>query len=975
MNLSSVQSLRRSSSPGSSSRSRPPRRAYDDLSRCQPRTQTQKPSPVLPGSPSACKDSKIPVRQSSGSALASKPCRGQSSNYAPVNVTGRSVAGVRGYESATQKNAVPSRIPRSALSLPGTSNMSAASDSVPSTPRRTYGSPPPSSPSLSPEVTPRGVAKTIQRQPSALDKFVPARKPRLSPLKPQPKDWPKDVDSSSAEPSPRERPEVSPAELIIRAFASSPLRSRSSSPTSKDISAQQQMQQPRNETAERRSRAKTHPEKRVNQPLDHGDALETLLPLPPPSRHPAATKTQQRDSGGQTSKQPPPTLAPAPKPSYPIPKAKRQPTTATPPITMSERSVNQPPPKITGKSDYATTATDNVQQHPDTVTTSFKTEETNTPSSIRNKSMSSQISKSTVSKTGSTSYVNTRDKRLKHQKLTKATAKTKHLSDTEKSSPRHKSTATAASSMPDVHQQNQPLLSTPAAEVVTDVGLRPSGEVEGDPVTEPPRFTLSLEDDDGHYFTKAKQKTRHSATSKPPAGVHGKSSWTKSLEDDKTATIDDTLHELRPTFDASQDDDNVYSSSDFLVACSDNEASDSSVAPIDEIAVESLRSRQRKFHPNAKLRGRSAAAAPARDSTRPVVGAAASDEEFNDAATVQPRALKRDLTWTKGSATSPREREESHATRDSVTGPPITPEPDLTWTEDSATRRVDGAARRLHQTADVVDHDFIKRGNSHSVSDARKLMFAGEEVRPPQGKLLEDDTAPRAKVHGDRRRMSSDRATGRKHCVSAPEHWHVDRPPSPSGPWKLLPHSTADPSPPRSRTDSDGEEDRPTYERDAKPTAGEMLARWMEIVDGYMDLLSRCRSFVSDSTMARRLTELRQKTAALIDSDATRLVYVVDPLIMRAVEVLWRRRTEHLGCETEIEAGRRREWMAQRAQSELSVVGEVAAALKRHSDDVSGQRADDKRCYNAGKYTGWSKKSKPLPNYKKIVINRIKACH
>jgi len=30
---------------------------------------------------------------------------------------------------------------------------------------------------------------------------------------------------------------------------------------------------------------------------------------------------------------------------------------------------------------------------------------------------------------------------------------------------------------------------------------------------------------------------------------------------------------------------------------------------------------------------------------------------------------------------------------------------------------------------------------------------------------------------------------------------------------------------------------------------------------------------------------------------------------------------------------------------------------------------------NPAAYIGWPKKSKPLPNYQKIVLNRIKACH
>jgi len=123
---------------------------------------------------------------------------------------------------------------------------------------------------------------------------------------------------------------------------------------------------------------------------------------------------------------------------------------------------------------------------------------------------------------------------------------------------------------------------------------------------------------------------------------------------------------------------------------------------------------------------------------------------------------------------------------------------------------------------------------------------------------------------------------------------------------------------------------------------------WMEIVDGYTTLLSRCHSFTSDATMARRLTELRRKTDTLTDA-LKQFVDVVDPGIMRRVEVM-RRRSEQLGRQ-EVTAGSepgRREWMAHRAESELSVVGQVAAALKQYSDDVSSWNAHNSRSCDIG---------------------------
>jgi len=937
-------------SPGSSPRNRSqrPRRTDNDIvrGRRSPRSNTPAETPVR----LSRKDSKIPtlVRQSAESELVTKTrsADGDTANSTPRSDTKdretefshrRSSSTVKNYETSAQKSVAPSRIPRSALRLSEPLNRPATSDSAMSSPRRTDKSKQ-SSPSQSPRCTDR---KTQRKSTS--DKVVPG-KSQPSPSSgisstPRKNELPRDDEHQSVDRcKPGEKQEQSsPADLIIQAFASrAPLRSNSS-PRSK--AAIMQQTKPRTDAAEKVNRVEEQAETRASQQRHQTDAeLETSLSLPVGDMSPRQLRTSNAQQHDKMSRQSSPSLSPAPKKYYSSStKTKRQPTTTTASTMMSESvETSQSSPRITDKPDYPANFSGSLVS--DAVTC-----ETAASISSRNRLQSTKISKSSTmgKKSGQTPH-------QKQQDTDKSTTSTKakNVSDAEKSSPRYISTATG-----DKHRQHQLSSLTAADELRTKRGSTSFDVVDGDSLTESPCNLLSLNDEDDSFVTGAKRKTRSSVSSKQIIGASGTSASQTDLyedDDDETETIASMVDKLRRRInindnqlaplhdDAGQTANDDDLSSDVIGAWpAAAAAADSSHVAMDaeDILAEPCPPRLRKSRRKVKSRGR-------------------------------PAAPERSLTWIANSAAMLEEY--SNDIHDNAAERPCNPHRDRTWTEeDNAEMSVkysdeiyDVTTGPLRQKADVVDS-----APDMSARDAMKLETPFNEVktdnhqhRLPRHRSVEGDKTEEARLPHSRK---SD-ATSKPHLHNNRSHINRSSPP-PSPPFSSVPWNSesrgSETSPIMSRTNNDGEDDfEPvedlTDEQDVESVASEMHMRWMETVDGYTTLLERCHSYASDATMARRLNELRCQTAALIDAQK-QLYDVVDPEIMHRMGAM-RRRAERLGRQV-VTAGSEpgcRQWMVRRAESELSVVSEVAVALKQYIDN------DASRTHNLQRYdTGTTYKS------------------
>jgi len=123
--------------------------------------------------------------------------------------------------------------------------------------------------------------------------------------------------------------------------------------------------------------------------------------------------------------------------------------------------------------------------------------------------------------------------------------------------------------------------------------------------------------------------------------------------------------------------------------------------------------------------------------------------------------------------------------------------------------------------------------------------------------------------------------------------------------------------------------------------ARKMYRRWEEIVDGYKTMLARRHS---DASMARRLTDLRRMTATLIDAQL-HLHEVVNSKTMCQMKAI-RLRAEWLRRQVMPEPGRQ-EWMVRRAESELSMASQVAAAFRLCCDEFADKRTDNSQYYDS----------------------------
>ena len=1074
VNLSFVRPLRVPASPGPSPRSRQqqPQLTDDDLARCPSNRHSNRPAAATSSSLSR-RASKIPklVRQSPGSGLVSRTysADGDTANSTPRSVTQdrvsefnfrRSSFADKGYETSGMNGFAPSRIPKSALRLSGTLNTPATSDSATSSPRRSDKSRL-SSPSHSRAVTPRSTAKKTQRKPSS-DKVV-FGKTQLSPSGASSTlgkdESPKYDDCRHVEPSPREQ-EQSPADLIIRAFASAPLRSRSSRSAKPAII-------PRTATEEKANRAeaqsKTSPSQ---QPHQTDVALETLLPLPVGDmspRQPTASRVQQRDKSGKISRQSSPSPSPTglpevrgsttkpiqqsitttrpittcetvqtsqssprindeldhppsftletslhlpvgdtsprqpkslraqqrdttsknktssqspnllglPKARSSVTKTKRQPATSTTPTTMSEQAeASQSSPRFIDEPDCRASCAN------DAMTDGPVADEITALSSSRNKLQSPKISKSSTTKrSGPTSPE-------KHHDACQSAASTKakKLLDTENSSLWSLSTANGAGSTPDEHENNQ-LSSTPVEDVRSVCESKSLDVVDGDAVIESPRYLQSLNDEVDSQVTGAKRKTRSSVASKQVGTSEISTLWTELHDEDEAVAIAGRVDNLRRRLgvddgqltsslrdSAGRTDNDVGLSSDLLdVWPTDAAAADSSHVAMDveDITLETFPSRQRKSRRKVRPRGRPAAAE--RDLTWIADSATILEEysyEFHDISG-QPRSPRRDLTWTEGSATILPEY--SDGIHENSAGPPRMLERGRTWTEDSNTMSVERSDEIHIPTVRVLDP---RHSTSRSGYEDRKLEASFNDAkadnhqrRVPQPMSVEDDKTQGARTSRRRNKTSNFAANSNKANKPLSQNTesstrssvNCSPPPSPrlsSVLWNSEPHSP-DASPILSHTDIDVEDDLGPAEdlrdeQDAESSARKMYRSWMGIIDGYTTLLARCHSYASNATMARRLTELRRKTATLIDAQK-QFDDVVDPEIKHRIEAM-RRRTERSERQV-VTAGSEpghREWMVRRAASELCVVSQVATALKQYADDVASRTTRNSHCYDTG---------------------------
>ena len=936
-----------------------------------------------------------------------------------------------GYETSVRKDVASSRIPRSALYLE-TLDTPATSDSAASSPRKPDKSRH-SSRSPSPALTLRDTARKTQRRPTT-DKIV-SRKSHVSPSgassTPEKNETPKNSECLHAEPSPRDKQEQSPADLIIKAFASAPLRSR---PSLRSKAAVMQQTEPRTKTAQTANRAETQTERRWDQQLRQTEIQETSLSLPVGDTSPrqlAASKAQRDKSSYNTSTQSPRSLSPAPKmrgsttatkraattttpartsgsveagqaspritdePGYPeatsgnkisrqsspslspapkkrfLPtKSKRQPATTTTPTTMSDpvegsqtsspisdepdhpktasgKSGNSkisrqsspslsPAPKARGlktktRRQLATTTSEQGETSPRvtdetdcpaSIATSMAAEQTTASVSPRNRLELSKIPKS--SSTSKTCKPPSRPKR-QDATTSKSSPKAKSLSDTEKPTPSQLSTATGAISTVNDHRQNQ-LPSSTKRESKSS-----SADVDSDLVTESPSDLLLLIDEDDGHATGVKRKTSGSVTSKQTDAREPSTSRTDDDDDDdddEAEIIAEMVDKLKQRLEVddsqlapSQQDDEARSengvalSSDVLGSWPTAAAT---AMDVDDIMAETFPPRLRKSRRRAKSHGR-------------------------------PAAPERDRTWTIAD-NDPTLQEYSDGNQASLTGPPRIPQRDGTWTKDSPRLSVkygdevrDAATWPLRQTFDVgLD-------TSPPIHDGRKLETP---VSDPKADSRGHQVSRRGSVEDDKAKETMLPRCHKTSNIAANSDvmMTVRFPVDHSPPHQLPPLSSVTRnSEPRdatasfllSHTDIEVNEDDFeqvegwTDEHDEESTARKMHMRWAEIVEGYTTMLARCHRYASDSTMARRLTELRQKTATLIDAQK-RLYGAIDPEIMHPVESM-QRGAEQLGRNMDTAGSEpgRRQWMIRLAESELLAVGKVALALKQYCDDIA----------------------------------------
>ena len=941
-------------SPGSSPRSR-----LQNEDQTSPRSTTAaSTSSSLPR-----RDSKLPTldRKSPGSGLpVSKTRRGNDGGTAsstprsgtlPNYNLRRSSSTVKGGKTATRKVVARSRIPRLTLDrsrLP-TYITPATSISTASSPRRTDRSRQ-SSPSLSPAPRPR---RATQRKTTP-DMIVP-RKSQQFAVTADKNEPPRDDQCPSAEPSPREKQEQSPADLIVQAFARSPLRSKRSSPASKSsVTALQSGL--RSKPTENADTAEAQAEAR-QQPHQTDVELRSLLPLPvgdTSPRQPAASTVQQQDRSEKirSPRRTSPSLSPAPKVRSSTTNNKRLPirkTTPTPTPSSEAVEVSSTSRQISDETVYP--ASPLVPDPAGIVSpTADETAASSSPYSLQSPKNSKS---SSMSKTPGP------PSRQKHQDANQLTisTRTKKLPATGTSSPRYLSTGSGSGSTPDERQDDRQLSTDEAR---TKRRSRSYDVVDVESEAESPR---PLTADVDSHATGARRKTQSSVTRSKETGAGGTSTSPTELRNDESVTIADVVDKLRRRLDVNdtqiasllhdkgQPANNVDLASNVPgdwptpAAAADDDAS-RVVTDTEDILVESFPLRVRKSRRQIKSHGQSTPRY--KDRTWKSESAAPLEEyydELNDDVTGQSNSPQRDQTLKQDGATA---------------GPPRTPERDLTWTEDTGTMLAEVIP--LRRKVAVVDPGRFKPGTPGSSSNSRKLETPLRDAKPESrrhrsprhGSVEDDDETQEARLPQRRKTSSNLVATTNKpppERTRSPARRHTSRrsPSPPSAAWNSEPRSV-DASPVMS--DSDGDDDFQlvedlTVDQDAESAARKMHERWMEVVDGYSSLLSRCHSFTSDATMARRLTELRRKTATLVDAQK-QFDDIVDPEVIRRIEAMRRRaaRLERQVVTAGCEPGRR-EWMVRRAESELSAVGDVAAAFKEYSDEVATRKIHDSRSNDA----------------------------
>ena len=917
-----------------------------------PRTATQ--DNEVPIEYNLLRSSTLVHRQSPGGRLRSKT-RGNDGGTAnsiprsgtrdklPVYSLQRSSSTVKGCETAARKSVVQSRIPR--LTLQGGLSGTSASNSAASSPRRTDRSS-----SLSPVPSPRAAAKTTQRKTTP--DSVASRKSQSSPLSAEMNELPNDdVSPRCAEPSPRQKREPSPADLIVQAFAASPLRSAKSSPRS-PATATQQTDLQRCET-EQADAAEVQAETR-HQAADVD--LETLQLQSSPVRdtsppQPAASTLQQR---GRIDKSKSSRPSPSPAPNALVSKTKRQPTRTTSTKTSEPLEVNQ----SANQANYLALLPDSPRV--DDTTASSPPKRLQSPKVTKSSSISS-ISK----RCGPTSRQRPQDAANKSAISTR----TKNLSDAEKSSPRCRSTTTGSRSTPVEHRRDRRSSATPADDLRTK---RPSTSFDVDDDDSAPESPLT-DDVDGRV-TGARPKTRRSGVRSNQLDARETSA---ARTDDEDVTLTGMAHGLRqrldvtdgqlalpPPVDARQTASNLGGTSAVLQAWPiAAAAADSSYVAMDaEDTAESFPPYLRKSGRNAKSRA-TPDRSPIRTPNDPTVLEAFSDE-FYDGMTGELRTLQTDTTWIQDSAKTLNEYGDG-ILHNNATAPPRSPKRDLTWTEDSHTMLVEpnddicdrsiGPPRGSRRKVAVVDRGRFSPDTSRPI-DCRQSETPRSDEKPADDRhwrsparrrSAEDDTTQKTTTTLMNRRMTPNVAAVKRQ-PSSPTRRAGDRHFPPVAARSSEPRGRDSPSPVLSHTDSDGEddfwlvEDLTVVERDVEVTARKMHACWMEIADGYAALLARRHSFVNDATMARRLNELRRSTATLVDAQK-QFDDIIDPELLRRVDAVRQRaeRLERHGPAPEPSCPR--EWMVRRAESELSVIGQVAVALKQYSDDVASRKTHDQR--------------------------------
>ena len=502
------------------------------------------------------------------------------------------------------------------------------------------------------------------------------------------------------------------------------------------------------------------------------------------------------------------------------------------------------------------------------------------------------------------------------------------------------------------HRQKQLPSSTLDDEVPTKRESKSSDVVDSDFVTESPSDLLLLIDEDDGRATAVKRKQRGSVTSKQTDAREPSTSRTDDDDDDEAEIIAEMVDKLKQRLDVDdsqlaplQQNDDARSEND-VARSSDVRGSWPTAAAtadgsrvamdVDDIMAETFPPRLRKSRRKVKSHGR-------------------------------PAAPERDRTWTIAD-NDPMLQEYRDEIQASLTGPPRIPERDGTWTKDSPRQSVkysdevrDGATWPLRQTFDVEldpsprTHDGRKLETP--VSDP-KAESRGHQV--PRLGSVEDDkaketTLPHCHKTSNNAANSDVMMTKSQPSRStrSPERSPIDHSPPPPQPRNSEPRDTTA-SFILSHTDIEDDEDDFELakdwsdEHDEESAARKLHMRWAEIVDGYTTMLARSHRYASDSTMARRLTELRQKTATLIDAQK-RLYGVIDPEIMHPVESM-QRGVEQLGHQMDTAGSEpgRRQWMIRLAESELLAIGKVAVALKQYCDDIADRNTSYSLYYDAG---------------------------